>query len=86
MDDFNAQVLNPKDIHVKAFTFGRRKRGGVSSNSDQDQLSALVFALNRHEAARLKREPVLQLPMKSADEKDKNYLCWSCTSHRDRVL
>ena len=86
MNDINTKVLNPKNIHVKGFTFGRRKRGGQSSNSDMDQLSALVFALDRREAARLKREPVLQLPMKTADEKDTNYGCWSCLSHRDRVL
>lgn len=84
--DFNENVLNKRDMHVKGFTFGRRREGGAPSNNDSDQLSVLVFALSRKESARIRKEPVLQHPMKSIDEVDKNYSCWGCPSHSDRAL
>ena len=75
---FNAEVLEPKGIYLKAFSFGRRAAGGQPTNKDSNNLPVLVFALTKKEIARLKSEAVLQMPMKTDTEIDKQYACWGC--------
>ena len=81
-----ARRLKELGLSPTVFDTGKRGVGGLPSIKDNMSLPVLVFALTPKEIARVQAEPVLQMPMKTDTELDKQWGCWHAPSHRGRVL
>jgi len=91
LHSFNEDVLIPKGIYAKCFSFGHTAMTDVSGadlpvesgGACCESISTLSFALTPGEIARFKCEQVLQRGF--AD--DENFACWACCPwHIDRIV
>lgn len=83
---FNRDLLIPKGLYAKIFTFGKMTAEGKESVEEDDiSLSALCIAFTPEEIARFKREPVLQQGHVKSEAWEE-YNCWSSSCHENRSL